>query len=199
MEVNMDYKKLMLERIEKRKAQWLVDFERVKRYILKDKIGGEANRIWVEEQIKGLAFGVDVCCGDLTMGENSVGVDKGWRMIGASCYTSGDALIDWEDNSLDYVVTNYLEAFEYPFKALREWHRCLKPGGVLAFSCANADNYEDGIGPFCNPHRVTIFTKRTIKNYLTKACFVNIHVEDGEEISMRVKCNKLDITSTSPV
>lgn len=191
----MDYKKLMLDRIERRKKQWLVDFERVKRYILVDKIGGEANRLWVEEQIKGLAFGVDVCCGDMLMGENSVGIDKGWRMIGPCYYISGDSMIDWDDNSLDYVVTNYIECFEYPFKALREWHRCLKPGGVLAFSSANADNYDTDLGPLINPHRVTIYTKRTIVNYLTKAKFVNIYVEDGEEQSMRVKCNK----STSPV
>jgi len=187
----------MLDRIERRKEQWLVYYERAKRVIEKDRVGGEANRLWIEEQIKGLSTGVDVCCGDFLMGEHSQGVDGDIGKIGAVWYTHGANLINFDDNSLDYVVTNYIEAFVNAFEPLREWHRLLKPGGVLAFACANADNYLDDIGALCNVHRNTIFTKRTIFNYLTKANYINIHIEDGEEKSMRVKCNKSVITSTS--
>ena len=186
----MDYKQLMIDRLERRKQQFLVDYERAMRKVLRGKIGGEENRLWVEEQIKGLALGVDIACGDMVTGEHSEGVDTAIRTVGPVWYVSGDALINWDDNSLDYVVTNYIEAFVDTFKAIREWHRVLKPGGVLAFSCANADNYVDPLGPFVNAKRNNVFTKRTILNYLTKAKFVNAHIEDGEENSMRVRCNK---------
>lgn len=181
----------MLERINRRKEQFLKDFERVERAIHKDKVGGEANRLWIEDQIKGLSKGLDICCGDMLMGENSIGVDGGIRRIGPVWHYSGDALINVDNaDNMEYVITNYIEAFVDVFKALREWHRILIPGGILAFACADADKYLDDIGPFCNPHRNNVFTKKTIIFYLTKAQFKDIYIEDGEELSMRVRCRK---------
>lgn len=180
----------MLARINRRKEQFLKDFQRIEKAIQRGKIGGESNRLWMEEQIKGLTQGLDVCCGDMLIGENSKGIDSAHRVIGPVWHVSGDSLNNFDDNSLEYVVTNYIESFIDIMKALREWHRVLQPDGLLVFSCANADKYEDDLGPFCNAHRANIFTKKTIVNHLTKAQFKNIYVEDGEERSMRIRCQK---------
>lgn len=186
----MDYKQLMLDRINRRKEQFLKDFRKVEDSIKRGKVGGEANRIWMEEQIKGLTKGLDICCGDMIIGENSTGIDGAYRTIGPTWHFSGDALNLYHDNGLEYIVTNYIEAFVDVFKALREWHRVLQPEGLLVFSCADADKYHDDLGPFCNAHRANIFTKKTIINFLNKAQFRNIYVEDGEERSMRIRCQK---------
>lgn len=189
-----DYKALMIQRIDKRKTNFLAQYERIKRWIEKGKIGGEANRLWMEEQIKGLKRGVDVCCGDMPI-DGAYGVDgtdgvSVSNLLGPVYYTYGDELSNFQYEELDFVVSNYVEAFPNISKVFHEWYRVLKPGGMLAFCCANADKYPDILGPFCNPRRLSIFTPKTAKQYLTRAQFKNVTVEDGEAVSMRVKAYK---------
>lgn len=187
----MDYIKNLHDRLTRREETLKKRIEKVRRWVDAGKIGGEEDRYWLAEQVKGLKYGLDICAGDFPIKEEAIGIDTDWHVIGAEfTFFSGDELSRYGGQEVDYIVSNHVEAFPNPLKLFNEWHRVLKPGGVIAFVCADADKYQDNLGPFCNKHRLSIYTKKTVKNYLTRAGFVEMIILEGLSKSIRVKAYK---------
>ena len=94
--------------------------EKVARWIGPGKIGVEIGAF--KSPIPGLA-------------PRPIYVDRFRDYAGARCLADyyGDATeLPFRDNSLDYVVTSHvLEHVPNPVKALAEWYRVLRPGGII--------------------------------------------------------------------
>ena len=179
-------KKGMHERLVKRQKkieQWIL-----KQHDLVDrgKIGGEPGRQWLEKWTVGV--GLNIACGDFPIGE-SIGVDFDYSKLAIDYWGYGDALVLAGD-SLDYIVTNYFEAFPDVLKVLNDWHRTLRVGGVLAIVCANTVKYENDVGPLSNPKRRNCFTYDTLRCYLNKTGFTIIDSEEQEN-ELRVAARKI--------
>jgi SAM-dependent methyltransferase len=151
-------------------------------------------RLWLEGFAKGK--GLDICCGNIPM-ENTLGIDNEWFNIktgggglGPLCLQrDGDDLGSFDNEELDFIISNYLEVFSSPLKVLNEWNRILIDGGTLALVMSNADAYTEYLGPFCNRHRSSIFTPITINFYLKKAGFSKITINKVNK-HMRVSATK---------
>jgi SAM-dependent methyltransferase len=91
-----------------------------------------------------LGRGIDVGCGSRKTHPDAIGIDITARgemgTIGCEAHmlscadvtASGDNLHMFADDSLDYVVQRHnLEHYQDPVKALQEWCRVLRPGGLL--------------------------------------------------------------------
>jgi tetratricopeptide (TPR) repeat protein len=101
--------------------------------------------------------GIDVGCGPSKTHPNAIGIDlnpagtvateggvKGTRSVADIC-ASGDDLPMFKDGELDYVISRHnLEHYQDPIKALEEWKRILKPGGILGVVLPD-DNVMDSI------------------------------------------------------
>ncbi len=99
--------------------------------------------------------GIDVGCGPNKTHPDAIGVDlvpagapgtaggvKGLACVADVC-ASGDDLHMFADRELDYVVSRHnLEHYQDPLKALEEWKRVLKPGGVLALVLPDDTNVD---------------------------------------------------------
>ena len=133
--------------------------------------------------------GVDVCCGDFLI-EDSVGIDTRRSVLGADFHFSADTLSFQRPNTLDYVVSNYLEAVPNTIGALNEWYRTLKPGGTLAMICRDADQYIQLEGALSSGHRQHTFNKVTIKHYLYRSGFVNVTVKVTPNQSLQILAMK---------
>lgn len=137
----------------------------------------EEHRIWIEEMIKRYVpngRGLDICCGDFPICVGEIeGVDTAADVLGLYWRVSGDELTFCEPNTLDYLVTNYLESFPNTVKALNEWHRVLKDTGVLVLVMQNADSYSvTSVGPLGNKKKMHCFTPTTVLFYLHRCGFV---------------------------
>ncbi|MGK7345659.1 MAG: glycosyltransferase family protein [Candidatus Nitrospinota bacterium M3_3B_026] len=88
--------------------------------------------------------GIDVGCGGAKTSPEAIGVDitppgksgaetsQRQMTSQADVQASGDNLYMFADDSLDYVIARHnLEHYADPVRALSEWTRVLKPGGVL--------------------------------------------------------------------
>jgi SAM-dependent methyltransferase len=149
--------------------------------------GAESDRIWLDQIAVG--EGLDICCGDFIIGE-AKGVDGDETKLGADYQVRGDDLAFQEDGTLDFIVTNYPEAMPTPLRALFEWYRCLKPGGVLGIVCMDADTYTNKKGALRNHNRLNTYTKTTIAHYLYRAGFIGVEVEVTDHKTLRVKAAK---------
>jgi len=177
-----DYKDY-LNKVVDRRVNWIIGHaDKVKRNYINRLANGvhpeQADREWLEQHAKG--NGLDIACGDFNIGD-SAGVDGDIRKIGVDFHEEGDALAFQEPNRLDYVVTNYLEAFCTPLKVLNEWWRCIRTGGKLAIVCRNADKYDDPKGPLSNVHRQCIYTKTTLSMFLYRAGFSQVTVTTNDD------------------
>ena len=134
--------------------------------------------------------GADVLCGDFLI-EDSFGIDTRRTVLGAEFHFSAETLSFLRPNTLDYVVSNYLEAVPNTLGALNEWYRCLKSGGTLAMICRDADQY--GMytdGALASRHRQHTFSATTIRQYVYRAGFTDVTVERTPWQSLRVTAKK---------
>ena len=155
-------------------------------------IASEKDRQWLDQFCKGK--GLDIACGDFLCGDMDLaqGVDGHERQIGTDHFNEGDELTFAEPGKVDFIVTNYLDAFPNPLKALNEWYRALKfGGGVLAIVCRDAEYDDKGkhlqLGPLTNPKRQSVFTTITLGQLMRRAGFVEVEVVKAPMGSLRAK------------
>lgn len=187
-----DYKDYMRWRLDRRVATIASRVEGVKKNYI-DKLpvnddGAEADRLWLDQFAKGK--GVDIACGDFLIGD-AFGVDGHERQIGTDHFNEGDELTFSEPGKIDFIVTNYLDAFPNPLKALNEWYRALKfGGGVLAMTCRDAESYKNATGALSNAKRQSVYTALTLSQYLHRAGFVDVKVEKTKHGTLRAVAYK---------
>jgi len=137
---------------------------------------------WME-QFTREGNGLNICCGDFPIG-GAYGVDAAFVLgtfEGLVC-ESAINLPHLDNNTCDYIVSNYLDGLPSPIIALREWNRILKPKGTLAIICRNADDefYQDTeLGPLKNKKRLICFTPKIMRFYLTRTNYTAIKIELG--------------------
>lgn len=136
---------------------------------------------------KGL--GVDVGCGSRKTHPDAIGIDLVKRgnagkfgserrqMSQADIRLSGDDLYIFADDTLDYVVSRHtIEHFKDPKKAIIEWKRVLKRGGVLGLVVPD-DEANDT--KKLDPTHFHAFTKKSFRKLLEKIGGFNIEkIED---------------------
>jgi ubiquinone/menaquinone biosynthesis C-methylase UbiE len=173
----------IMERLDKREEYYKVAFARLRRAIESGVLGEDSEEIrtWIEQHCVG--YGLDICTGDFTIGENSIGIDGDVLKLGCHYNIQGDQLTPVNNSEMDYVVTNYFDCFPNPLSTLQEWSRVLRSGGALAFACCNNDSYTatDPMGPLANQHRLSCFTASTIRVYLHRAGFTAVEVTEHKK------------------
>ena len=195
-----DYHEYMKYRLDRRVEAIKHKAERVyKGYVRnktdKDNNPDEEDRLWLDQFANG--NGYDICCGDFLIGgeDQAAGVDGDARWVGVDKLCEGDELAFQEPGRVDYIVTNYLEGMPYPLKALNEWWRCLKPEGVLALVCRNANKYSAKYpkGALDNGSRQSTFTAVTLSQYLHRAGFKDVKVEETAGVTLRAYAVKEEV------
>lgn len=157
----------MKRRVEDRRTYINAKMDKVlRREVTEKNLGGEELRLWLEKFTLHHTTGVDICCGNFLVG-NSIGIDSAFDVIGNHYNFRGDDLTTFAANSLEYVVCDYFDCFDSPLKVLNEWHRALKPGGKVAFTCSNAECYPD-TGDLLNGKRRFLYTQHTITQFVNK-------------------------------
>jgi len=175
------YQEYMIWRLDKRVETVRAKAERIKENYIKrlpsTDGGSEENRIWLDQFARGVGF--DIACGDFLIGDvvQALGVDGAPKMLGTDYWSEGDDLSFQPADSLDYIVTNYLDGMPAPLKALVEWRRCIKSGGRIAVVCRDAEQYTQEMGPLENARRQSCYTEVTLKNYLYRVGFIDVRVE----------------------
>ena len=162
--------------------------DKLKKYIEKCKAEGgdtgEKDRQWLDQFAIG--NGLDIACGDFPI-TGADGVDGDLKKIGADYYHEGDELVFQQPGSLDFIVSNYLDAFPNPLKALNEWYRTLKVDGVLAVVVRDADAYDNDDGPLANLHRNVLYTEKIIRQYFYRSGFRFITCTKTENKTLRCR------------
>lgn len=121
--------------------------------------------------------GIDVGCGSAKTHPDAIGVDltpqgasgtaggqKGAVSV-ADVVGSGDNLTMFADGELDYVIARHnLEHYVDPLKALDEWARVLKPGGVICLVLPDDEAFDTIHADESHLH---VFTKGSLKNLVS--------------------------------
>jgi len=153
-----------------------------------DYLDESLDKTWLEQFVVGR--GLDIACGDFPI-VGARGVDIRYAATGYDRLCEGDNLVFQDSNSLDFIVTNWFEVFPDPLKALGEWYRCLKEGGVLALVCRDVLLYDSPKGPLESRHRSNVYCKKTLSMYLYKVGFKEVIVEEYPETkALRAKAIK---------
>lgn len=92
-------------------------------------------------------------------------------------------LVGIDSDSMDFVISNYLDGIAETLHALNEWYRVLKAGGTVAVVVPNAEHatYQKPCGPMSNRRKLAVFTPLVLTRYLERAGFMSIHVELHDE------------------
>lgn len=185
-----DYRDYLRWRLDRRLETVQARIEKVKRYVdglpAVEFSGDEADRIWLDQFVKG--NGLDICCGDFLLGDENqaFGVDGAEKMVGMDYFFEGDELTFADSGVVDFIVTNYLDGLPDPLKALTEWFRCLREGGTLAVVCRDAESYPiDSMGGMRNHRRVSAYTHVTLSQYLHRVGYKSIKVERTNHNTLR--------------
>ena len=125
---------------------------------------------------KGL--GLDIGCGSRKTHPRALGVDivaggqigkygsERRRISLADICASGDNLYMFADNCIDYIISrSNLEHFNDPEKALSEWKRVLKKGGILGLSLPDEEVVDTMKQDPTHKHT---FTKKSFRQLLNK-------------------------------
>lgn len=191
------YAEYMMWRLDRRVEVITARVARVKRGYMewckhRNVAPGEEDRRWLDQFAVG--NGLDIAAGDFLCGdgESALGVDGHERMIATDYWSEGDELTFAEPGQLDFIVTNYLDGFPNPLKALNEWYRTLRVGGTIAIVVRDADQYDFSKGPLENLRRQSSFTHKTICHYLFRAGFkeVKFDTNNKDEKVIRVHAKK---------
>lgn len=129
----------------------------------KDDTEGDLLREWIGDLKKGL----DIGCGHNKTVAWAIGVDEtesgntglagGRKTEGAVTDLVADACdIPKEDGTQDFIVARHLlEHLIDPIKALWEWRRVLKPGGLLALACPDENRMNTMLMDWSHLHAYT--------------------------------------------
>lgn len=152
-----------------------------------DDVEGETIREWIAERQTGL----DIGCGHNKTVPAALGVDRVARgIVGASGGRKFDraetdlvadaSSLPLEEGSQEYVIARHvLEHLVDPVLALKEWHRVLEPGGVLAIACPDEDACSSIMLDWEHKHA---FTPTSLTNLLR---LVGFEVEENEVVRVR--------------
>jgi SAM-dependent methyltransferase len=151
----------------------------------KEKNSVEDDRIWLDQFANG--NGLDIACGDFLVGgeDQALGVDTSQGMVGSDYFHKGHELAFQPGGVLDFVVTNYFDGMQDPLTALQEWHRVVKPGGVVALVCRDAHSFETKMGALENGKKQNTFCKVTLGHYLHRTGFIEVLIDETEHGTLR--------------
>lgn len=118
-------------------------------------------------------IGVDIIAGGAT---GEYGVVKDQTSVADIC-ASGDDLHVFKDNEMDFVINRHvLEHFQDPLKAIEEWKRILKPGGILGIVTPDDRNCDTIALDPTHKHVFTPDSFRRLMRYMGD--FEEIHIGD---------------------
>lgn len=139
---------------------------------------------WLESFCVGRGFNMG--CGDMPV-KDSIGVDVALTLgsFNGAPFCSMDDMWHFQSDSADYIISNYIEAASTPCKLFSEWYRLLKPGGVVAILCVDADDvaYDNtSSGPLSRSRSGGIkkhccYTPRTLRFHLQFVGFTVDYIE----------------------
>lgn len=124
---------------------------------------------WEREMLKFYAKGngIDMGCGKFKIG--AFGLDKD-KTVKPDLVSELDN-VNLPENSLDYIVSSHaIEHARSTLDALREWHRLLKKGGVLALTVPDGDLVGGNLGDSAGQH-TQLFYKDSLDKFLKFTSF----------------------------
>lgn len=159
-------------------------------------VEGIGDHEWVRENIPEGA-GLDVGCGDVILGENSVGVDirsgvetgaggQRNKVVQAGALVGNACSLPADSGSQDYLVAcHVLEHIVSPIAALREWCRVLRPDGVALIVVPDYAKYDTRIIDHTHLHA---FTRESLED-LTAVLpeFLSVQITEGPYHTLRMK------------
>ena len=129
--------------------------------------------------------GIDVGCGGAKTHPDAIGVDliapgetgveasQAGKTSQADVQASGDDLLMFTDNELDYVIARHnLEHYTDPVRALKEWARVLKHGGVLGLVLPDDEAFDTIRADATHKHAFTQSSLRSVVSLIPELAVV---------------------------
>ena len=149
--------------------------------------------------VRGLLNGektvLELGCGEKKTVPHAIGVDrieKGKRVPYYDWISAADVVADvaedlpFPENHADAILARHLiEHMVDPIGAVKNWGRCLKPGGKLIIATPNEDLVRSLT---LDPSHVHVFTKDSLKNLMETLGFKTIYLEDTGNLISMVGC-----------